>query len=490
MSRVRACAVIMLVAWVGLAARGESPAAFDGRCIRAGGVAPASHIGHILGRRALPARRLDRLRATRDLHHGLLGPGLAKAGRDDAQGVGGVIVFTGARVIDGTGAAPIENAVLVVNDGRIVAVGRDVPVPAGARRVDARGKTIVPGFVNAHGHVNAVRGMRSSPEFYTPEHIRHQLGVYGRYGITSVFSLGGDGPAGVQVRDAQRTAINTARLFVAGPVIGGTDPAAVRRAVDEAAALKVDLIKIRVDDNLGASPKMPRAAYAAVIDQAHSHGLKVAAHIFYLQDAKDVVSAGVDFIAHSVRDLPVDRPFIDQLKDRGICVSPTLMREVSAYVYETRPAFFDDPLFLREADPATVAALQAPAYQAAMRTASAARYKDALVMAKANVKRLSDAGVRLAFGSDTGPAGRFQGYFEQIELAQMVDAGLTPMQAIVAATGDAARCMNVGQRIGTLTPGLEADFLILTANPLDDIRNTRAIESVWIHGRELARDNP
>jgi imidazolonepropionase-like amidohydrolase len=346
----------------------------------------------------------------------------------------------------------------------------------------------VPGLINAHGHVNDVRGMKSSAEFYTPEHIKHQLGVYARYGVTTVFSLGGDGPAGVQVRDEIPAAAGISRLYVAGPVVASADLESARRTVDQVKAMKADLVKIRVDDNLGTGKKMPVEVYTAVISQAHKVGLKVAAHVFYLDDARRILAAGGDFIAHSVRDVPVDRAFIDQLRARDICVCPTLMREVSTFVYESRPVFFDDPFFKREADAATVAALEAPAYQSSIqKSSSAARYKIALETAKGNLKQLKDAGVRIAMGTDTGPAGRFQGYFEHLELELMVLAGLTPMQAIVAATSDAARCMNVGDRIGTLKAGAEADFLVLARNPLDDIRNTRTIESVWIRGNRVTR---
>ncbi len=397
------------------------------------------------------------------------------------------LAFVGARIIDGTGAAPIADGVMVVQNGKIAAIGAaaSVKIPAGATRVDVSGKTIMPGMINAHGHVGNVRGLTSSPEFYTPEYVRHQLGVYARYGVTTVFSLGGDGPVGVQVRDEKPAGM--ARLFVAGPVISSSDPEAARRAVDEVKAMNADLVKIRVDDNLGTGKKMPAEAYRAVIEQARKQRLKVAAHIFYLQDAKDILSAGGDFIAHSVRDAPVDRAFIDELQAREACVCPTLMRDVATFIYESRPAFFDDPFFRREADVETVSALQTPKYQASNRTPSAVRYKAALEVAKTNLKRLKDAGVRIAMGTDTGPAGRFQGYFEHLELEQMVAAGLTPMQVIVSATSDAARCMHVADRVGTLQSGLEADFLVLARNPLDDIRNTRSLESTWVRGNRVPR---
>jgi imidazolonepropionase-like amidohydrolase len=156
-------------------------------------------------------------------------------------------------------------------------------------------------------------------------------------------------------------------------------------------------------------------------------------------------------------------------------------------VYESRPAFLDDPFFKRFADPSAVDGVQTPQHQATNRSPAATRYKAALELAKANLKQLKDAGVRIAMGTDTGPAARFQGYFEHLELEHMVSAGLTPMQVIVASTSDAARCMNVADRIGTLKAGLEADFVVLARNPLDDIRNTRSIESVWVRGQRVPR---
>ncbi len=396
------------------------------------------------------------------------------------------IVFTGARIIDGTGGPPIEDAVLVIQDGKIRAVGgAKTAIPAGARVVSLRGKTITPGLINAHGHITDVRGMKSSPEFYTPEHIAHQLNLYARYGITTVFSLGGENATAVKVRDDPPA--GTARLFLAGPVITAATPEAARSAVDAVKALKADLVKIRIDDNLGAGRRMSPDIYRAAIDHAHQNGLRLAAHIFYLEDAKGVLAAGGDYIAHSVRDGDVDAEFIDQLKARKVCVCPTLMREVSTFVYEDRPSFLDDPFFRRDADPAAIEGVQTPQHQASNRTPAAARYKLALEQAKKNLKKLHDAGVKIAMGTDTGPAGRFQGYFEHLELEHMVSAGLTPMQVLVSATSGAAECMRVGDRLGSLKTGYEADFAVFAKNPLDDIRHTRTIESVFVRGAEVNR---
>jgi imidazolonepropionase-like amidohydrolase len=400
--------------------------------------------------------------------------------------------FVGARIIDGTNTPLEPDAVLMVAGGRVTGVldrSRWKAEP-GIEVVDVAGRTIVPGLVNAHGHVGDTRGLESGPSFYTDENVRHQLDLYARYGVTTVMSLGGDGPPGFRAREAQAgdAAPGRARIFLAGPVITADTPEAARTAVDAAADLKPDFIKIRVDDNLGTGAKMSPDAYRAVIERAHARRLRVAAHIFYLDDAKALLRAGVDLLAHSVRDKDVDSELIDLMKARDVCLSPTLMREVSTFAYETRPAFFDDPFFRREADVAVLKRLEDPARQEQTRSSRAAQaYKRALDVAARNAKRLADAGVRLASGTDTGPPARFQGYFEHLELERLVAAGLTPRQALVAATRDAAACTGLGGEVGTLEPGKRADFLVLAKNPLDDIRHTRTIESVWIGGQRVTR---
>ena len=398
----------------------------------------------------------------------------------------GLTAFTGARLIVGDGGA-IESGTIVVRDGVIEAVGAsgEVAAPEDAATVDLTGRTVTPGLVNAHGHVNNVRGLEADPSFYTEEHVASQLALYARYGVTTVASLGGDGPEGVAVRDREGPGLTHARLRVAGPVIVADTPEQAAERVNAAADMNVDFIKIRVDDNLGATEKMTPEVYRAVIDTAHERGLKLTAHLYYLDDAKELLQAGADFVAHSVRDLDVDQELIDLLTDRGVCVCPTLMREVSTYVYEERPEWFDDPFFLRDADPQVIAALEAPERQERVRNSSSAQtYKAQLPTAMRNVKALHDAGVRIAMGTDTGPAARFQGYFEHGELALMVEAGLTPMQAIVASTRDAAACLGL-EGVGTLEAGNFADFVVYTANPAEDIGNSHTIESVWIAGNQV-----
>jgi len=398
----------------------------------------------------------------------------------------GNLAFVGADIIDGTGAAPIENGVLVISDGRVRAVGPAgaVTLPEGTRVVDVSGKTIMPGLINAHGHVGDTLGLETG--HYTRDNLLRQLSLYGRYGITTIVSLGGDEEEGFSLRDSQQRAdLDRSRLFVAGAVIAGDSPAEVRAAVNQAADLGANFIKTRVDDNLGRTPKPSREIFAAIIDQAHIRRLPVAIHLYYLQDAKEVLEAGGDVIAHSIRDLPADQEVIDLLKARNVCYIPTLTREISTFVYESEPDFFSDPFFLKEADPAVLAELRSPERQSRMRnSASAQQYKVALEVAMQNIRRLNDAGVNIAMGTDTGPPARFQGYFEHMELWLMVESGMTPMEAIHAATGQAADCMNLDD-LGTLEPGNWADLLVLDDSPIDDIENTRSIESVWIAGNRV-----
>jgi imidazolonepropionase-like amidohydrolase len=179
---------------------------------------------------------------------------------------------------------------------------------------------------------------------------------------------------------------------------------------------------------------------------------------------------------------------VKALKARDICYCPTLTREISTFIYDATPAWATDPFFLKGVGADVPRQLSDPARHAQFRSSpgwkSGQQYKAWLDNAKRNLKSLADQGVRIAFGTDTGPAMRYQGFFEHLELEMMVESGLTPMQAIVSATGDAARCHQKTGQLGALAAGAHADLLVLTANPLENIRNMRTIESVWIAGKK------
>jgi len=276
-----------------------------------------------------------------------------------------------------------------------------------------------------------------------------------------------------------------ARVLAAGPVITATDPAAARADAIANAEAGADWLKLRVDDNLGTSAKMPWDAVAAVLEVGEERGLPVATHLFYLEDAKRLLTMGTDMVAHSVRDTEVDGAFVDQLLASDACYVPTLTREVSTFVYADRPFFFDDPFFTRHALAEEVERLSTADYMARVaESPAAAGYREALDQAMANLQIVVDGGAMVAMGTDAGPAGRFPGYFEHLELWMMVDAGLTPEQALLSATSVAAACAKVDD-VGTLEVGHWADFLVLTGNPLDDIQATRSLERVYVAGAEV-----
>ena len=398
----------------------------------------------------------------------------------------GSIAFIGARIIDGTIADPIEDGVVVITDGRIQTVGprSDVTVPDEAQIIDVAGKTIMPGLINAHGHVGGTLGLEGG--HYNTDNLLRQLGLYARYGVTTVNSLGGDEEQGFALRNSQFDQnLDRARIYVAGSVVLGDTEADVRAEVNRNADMGANFIKVRIDDELGTAEKMPRNIFDALVDQAHIRRLPVAAHLFYLDDAKYILNSGADLLAHSVRDLPVDDEFIDLINSKGVCYIPTLTREVSTFIYESEPEFFSDPYFIKEAESAILEQLKSPERQTRMQNSrAAAGYKIALEVAMANIKALNDGDVRIAMGTDTGPPARFQGYFEHMEMQMMVDAGMSPIEAIRASTGVAADCIGMGD-IGTLEPGKWADLLVLDANPAEDIANSKTIASVWIAGNRV-----
>jgi imidazolonepropionase-like amidohydrolase len=406
-----------------------------------------------------------------------------------SAGGGPVTAFLNATIIDGTGAPPTPGAVLLVRDGQIERVGpaEAVDLPEGAERIDLGGKFVIPGLIDTHVHVGDTLGLEAG--HYSAENILRQLGLYARYGITTVNSLGDDREEAIEIRDRQSTAaLDRARIFVGGTVVTGETAEEALAVVDENADMGVDWIKFRVDDNLGTAAKMPPAVYQPVIERAHELGLPAAAHVYYLDDAKLLLESGIDFIAHSIRDAQVGEEIVTLFAERDACYCPTLTRELSTFVYEQIPEFFEDPFFLAEVDEEIIDQLSDPARRQSVRDSSAAQqYEAALPVAAANLKALSDAGVRIAFGADSGPPARFQGYFEHLELEMMAEAGLTPEQILRSATVDAAACLGLDD-VGTLEVGKWADFIVLGADPLADIRNSRTIDAVYIAGNLVPRN--
>lgn len=399
------------------------------------------------------------------------------------------LALVGERVIDGTGKPPIENATIIVTNGRIVAVGpaSAVKIPAGATRVNETGKTIMPGMINAHAHLNIDSEVAQSVR----DQLVLRLHTYAIYGVTSAVCLGStqeDEAEGFRLRDESlQPPLDRARLFTAGLNAIGKTPEEARQSVDRLKSLNADLIKFHIN---GLPSDMKPDVWGAIVEESQKVGLRTAVHIFYLRDAQAAVDKGINILAHGVRDQDVPPSFVQEVKAKNISYIPTITRDYSVFVYESRPEFFDDPFFKRgmalyQKD---VNTLSDPAWQARVRNDKGAQViKVAMKQGMKNLKVMSDAGVTIAMGTDSGVAGnpgRWQGYFEHVELEYMVKSGMTPMQTVVAATGGAAKTMTLNQ-LGTIEPGKFADLLLLNANPLDDILNTRKISAVYIGGVPL-----
>jgi len=392
-----------------------------------------------------------------------------------------LIAFRGAAIWDGTGSATRFNENLIVRDGRIE--GYSDSIPDGATIVDLGGRWVVPGFVNAHGHVADRWG---NDDDDTAARVTSALELYARYGVTSILSLGGAPPESFSLRELNDDAsLAHARFKVAGAVVADTTPEAAAATTQENIDAGVDWIKIRVDDNLGAAEKMPWPAVQAVFDTANKAGLPIATHIFYEQDAQRLLTMGTDLIAHSVRDQPASDEFLAAMLEAEVCYVPTLVREVSTFVYAERPDFFDDPFFIQYAKASEIERVSDPEFmQRVADSPAAAGYQAALDVAKNNLRRMLLSGIPVAYGTDSGPAGRFPGYFEHMEFDLMADAGMTPREILLSATSVAADCVNFDD-VGTLENGKWADFVVLTDNPLQDLAALHGIEAVYVAGNEV-----
>jgi imidazolonepropionase-like amidohydrolase len=395
-----------------------------------------------------------------------------------------VSFFEGARLIPGDGSPPVENSAFLVEDGRFRLVDRQVGLraPSGAVRVNLSGKTVIPALVDAHTHLGytVVRTNRTEKETYTRQNLEDHLRRLAYYGVSATLSMGVDrGEIPFQVR--ANPLPNGALFFTAGAgialpgmgpgaeyrkdaALGVTNEAEGRKVVQELAAKKVDFVKIWVDDRSGTVQKLPPNVYRAIIDEAHKRNLRVVAHIYYLEDAKELMRAGIDGFAHGVRDKDVDNEFIELLRQRRVFIIPNLPE---------RPLTAADRTLIAE----TVPAAHIPA-------AGAATNAELFNIQARNLKKISDARVaQIGFGTDSGIS---VGWTAHVELADMVASGMTPEQVITAATRTSAEILKQMQ-LGMIVAGRSADFIVLDANPLQNILNTRKISRVYLRGKEVDR---
>ena len=410
-------------------------------------------------------------------------------------------------LIDGNGGAPLAPAGLIAENGRITWIGpaAQLKAPPGAAVQELRDKFVMPGIIDLHVHVANADGLRQDPvEFFTRANVERELKLYASYGVTSVVSMGTDQPLVYRLRTEQRAGRPAmTRLFTAGrgfTVLEGfpTNPGNVPGVpyevsdaeqaaadVEELAKNRPDVVKIWVDDRFGDFKKTPIALSRAIIDAAHKERLKAVAHVFYLADAKQLAAAGVNAFGHSVRDKPVDAELIQLMKQHGTWQIPTLTRDSTTFSWATPEPYVADPFFTRAVPPLMLAAMKTPEYrQNLLKDPHFSEYPGLLRNSQQNLKKLADAGVKIGFGTDAGPPGRVAGYLEHWEMELMVEAGLTPAQVMTAATKSSAEFLGE-KELGTLERGKWADLIVLSRNPLADIRNTRSIESVYIAGNRV-----
>ena len=434
----------------------------------------------------------------------VVAPAGCAGGSPEPSAASSAIVYDGARLIDGTGMPGIESARLVVDEGVVTEVGMrdDVESPPGATVVDLTGKTVMPALVNLHGHVGFQRGLTYDAANYTRENIVDHLNLYAYYGVGVIVSLGTDaGDVWSEIRRNQEAGtLGGARLFTAGrglarpnagPGAAALRPSAYgvtseeegRRYVQELAAQGVAFVKIWVDDRGGSVEKLEPDLYRAIIDEAHGHGLDVIAHVFYHDDADELVAAGVDGFAHLVRDREMDDALVAAIVEHDVFVMPNV--GISERGRHTAPPpWLATPILTETVAPAVLArATDTFASRAADAAERAARSYEQM---ERSLAKLHAAGAALVLGSDSGVQDHFYGFSAHRELELMVAAGLNPMDAIATATSRSADRLGLDDS-GRLTPGARADFIVLDANPLEDITNTRRIADVYLGGSAVDR---
>ncbi len=441
----------------------------------------------------------------------------ASGGAPEIQGGANTgALFTGARLIVGDGTV-IENAAFVVQHDVIMQVGTagEIRAPAGAVTVDLTGKTVMPALVNAHSHLGWEKYTSWGSENFTRENLIDHLHRHAYYGVGTVVSTGSDKEeVALQVQLEQRLGQIGGARFVASPGIGTpgggpnpnftadegfwgqhgvSTPEEARRVVRAEAAKGVQVLKIWVDardERRGARVKLQPEIYRAIVDEALVHDIRVLAHAPLLEDQKRLLRAGGRRLIHGPSD--VDDEWIALMRQRNAFLIPTvggLFRD---------PEYFEDPFFREHVSAAVLARLSDPArrrpigQQSQGGVAGGAAAEERRRKRARDFARMNDAGIQLILGADAGfgptgtVVGTFFGYAEHTEVAAFVRLGMTPAQAIVAATKRPAQAFGI-THVGTIEPGTSADFLVLDANPLDDIANTRRIAKVYLRGDEIDR---
>lgn len=404
-------------------------------------------------------------------------------------------------LIKGDSSVPVKDAVLIFEDGVITYSGRasDVPEDTSDKIIKYPGKTLMPMLINLHGHVGFLNYADTSysADHYSRESILEELERHEYYGVGVVASLGTDiGDLVYQIRSEQQAGkVGGARLLVTGrgfvaPGGGPTirplshtpyevdNPNLARLLVQELARRKVDLIKLWEDDRNGRVPKLTPEISAAIIDEANKLGIKTIAHVYYLEDAKRLVRTGVSGFAHLVRDQVVDDELISLLLEHDVFVCPAINTHEGSIDWQHDPALHET----LSIEARSLIGNASPGWLA-NKEAQLIIYR----RMQESIKRMGDAGVRIVLGVDSGIPLHFAGFVEHWELQKYVEAGLSPQQAIITGTSTPAEVLGLDD-LGSLVEGKRADFIVLDADPLIDIANTRKIHAVYRNGKEINRD--
>jgi imidazolonepropionase-like amidohydrolase len=420
-------------------------------------------------------------------------------------------ILTNTTIIDGTGSAPQPRMAMIIQNGRITKITRGkLAIPDGAVQIDMTGKYLMPQLISCHSHVGNVLDTTASSDNYTRENVLRQLKQYEDYGVGAILSMGTEQPLGISIREDSRAGLIPGATFFSAifgfGVKGAMPPEAAgfsaiyrpetaesaARDVDEIATWHPDVIKIWVDNYYGQfQNSMKEEVYAAIIQEAHKHGIRVAAHLYHLTDARKLVAAGVDIMAHSIRDGEIDDSLIAAMKAKNVAYIPTLALDEFATAYLDDPKWLNDPFFRNSLEPGVYTMITRASYKERLRKSPVTPQEQAaLKYALINLRKLYKAGILVAMGTDSGATPiRAQGFSEHLELELMVRAGLTPLEAIKVATENSARLLHIDADRGTLEAGHRANFLVLEKDPTTDIRNTHTLSAVWSDGVKVS-DGP